>query len=354
MADNDQAQTPAPGGIPPKQVPFKPLAAPTPPVPAVGPGPGAPALARRPVLRRPGEAPVVVPPAPGAAAGPVATGIPITPGQAAKKQTSRIDLPPGDLRTKTAPIGDIKTAKVKPISPPTPGSDPLPDGPKPLSEAQVQATKSKTSRISLEAALGAVSEMPAAAAAPKTIRLKRPIDMHAGSTSTKLPGMTAHIGGAASTATAPIPTTPRPATGNLTARLPTTRLATQHIEDGVVGGGEGASFAHPKKTIKVKRPSAPATFKSPRAEHTGDTADLGASGETAELPELALPPGMQRIAPASGADKVHWVFLLTAAAAILVAVLLNLVLASQTFGPNAAVTGYSSPAGPDLPSPFGG
>lgn len=51
-------------------------------------------------------------------------------------------------------------APMQPTPPPTPGSHPLPDGPKPPSGAQVQASKSKTSRISLDSAIGVAPMTP--------------------------------------------------------------------------------------------------------------------------------------------------------------------------------------------------
>ena len=74
----------------------------------------------------------------------------------------------------TAPIAPVVPVQPQPQPPPTPGASPLPDGPKPLSPAQVQASKSKTSRISLDAAIGVA---PTEKAGPKTIRLKRPSDL---------------------------------------------------------------------------------------------------------------------------------------------------------------------------------
>jgi len=340
MADSDQTPDQTPGEIPPKQVPFK---APENATPApAAPGQPPPTVLRRPVLRRPGEAPPVIPPAGGA---PVARGIPISPVAAAKKQTSRIDLPAGELR----PAGnvEIKTVKVKPVPLPTPGGDPLPDGPKPLSEAQVHAAKSKTSRISLEAALGAVADVPAAGTPPKTIRLKRPADIPAGASRTGAvtSGMTAHIGGAASTATAPIPAMSSQPSANVTAHLPTSRVATQHID--AAEGSDTASMTR-RKTIKVKRPGSARVFKVQRAEGADEGA---AEGEEGELQSLAhTGPGMVASAP----DTAHWFFVTAAVLAIVATIGLAWILASQTFGPNAAVTGYAQAYGPDLPSPIPG
>ncbi len=342
MADNDNTTNQDGGEIPPKQVPFK---APegAPPAPRAPGQPPSPPLVRRPVLRRPGEAPPVIPAA-GAAA--VKQGIPVSPGEAAKKQTSRIDLPTGEMHA--AGGAEIKTVKVKPVALPTPGGDPLPDGPKPLSEAQVHAAKSKTSRISLEAALGAVADVPTASAPPKTIRLKRPANIPAGAARTGVmaSGMTAHIGGAASTATTPIPQLSGSPSANVTAHLPTSRVATQHIE--AVDGAEAASMTR-RKTIKVKRPSSARVFKVQRPEGGEEGGD--AEGEEAGLQSLAQTSGA---AAAYGPDTAHWSFVTAAVLAVIVTIGLAWILASQTFGPNAAVTGFTKAYGPDLPSPVPG
>jgi hypothetical protein len=342
MADNDQTPNQTSGEIPPKQVPFKVPESPAPAPAPETPGQPPPTVLRRPVLRRPGEAPPVIPPAGGAT---VARGIPISPGTAAKKQTSRIDLPAGEMR----PAGnvEIKTVKVKPVSMPTPGGDPLPDGPKPLSEAQVHAAKSKTSRISLEAALGAVADVPAAGTPPKTIRLKRPSDLPPGASRTgaMAPGMTAHIGGAASTATAPIPSLAGAPSANVTAHLPTSRVATQHIE--ATESAETASMTR-RKTIKVKRPGSARVFKVQRPEGAEGGA---AEGEEGELQTLAhTGAGVAAVGP----DTAHWFFVTAAVLAIVATIGLAWILASQTFGPNAAVTGFTKAYGPDLPSPIPG
>ena len=65
-----------------------------------------------------------------------------------------------------------RTVRLKPISvpppvaappsitAPIPGADPIPDGPRAPTQAQVQAAKSKTSRISLEQAITMDSQTP--------------------------------------------------------------------------------------------------------------------------------------------------------------------------------------------------
>lgn len=325
MADQEKPAPQTPGGIPPKQAPFgKPAEGRPPPA---APGQEPPTVVRRPILRRPGEAPVAVPPAAGVPAAPA--GIPISAAEAAKKQTSRLEVPGEEARPGAgAAATDIRTVKVKPVAPPQPGSSPLPDGPKPPSEAQVQAAKSKTSRISLEAALGAVSELPPAAA-PKTIRLKRPAEAQ--------PGM------------GPVPAAPPVIPGGATAQLPTARLPTQHL-----GGAEGvddtASITR-RKTIKIKRPGAATpSVQVPRKTRMEEEGLEPVEEE--ELQALTAPAGVRPAA--AGDEKVHPAVIAAAVAAVVVALGLAWILAAQTFGPNAAVTGYTRAWGPALPAPLPG
>ena len=117
-----------------------------------------------------------------------------------RKATSRLNVPSG-----MAPVAEVpKTIKIRPISGTPPATQPMPAadvGAAPL------PSKSKTSRIPLETAMGLGSGDPSA---PKTIRLKRPGDMS------------------------------------------TVRVT-------VPGGGSGdASTITQKRTIKVKRPTAAA------------------------------------------------------------------------------------------------
>lgn len=349
MSDQDTNPTPTTpaGGIPPKQVPFK--------APEASPAP----TVIRPVLRRPGDAPESAPKAdkgtahitmPGEAPEAVSTPSAASP-LLSKKATSRIAMPGISTGPSTGDLSDIRTVRVKPLTTPQPGSNPLPEGPKPPSPAQVQAAKSKTSRISLEAALGAVADAPAAGAAPKTIRLKRPTDMPTGRITAPIApispasaGTTAHIGGLASTATAPIPNVSPVVQVNQTARMPTSKLATQRLAEMISGDPKGQTQ---RKTIKVKRPSS--ALKVVRGGEEGATGEEG--GDEGLQTLLPLPAGMH---PIAGPDTAHWTFVLVASLTIILSFGLLWVLAAQTFGPNAAVTGFARPYGIDLPSPIPG
>ena len=335
MADQEETGlTPGEGAAPPRQTPFKPVAAPA------GAAPVTP-IVRRPTLRRPGETPVAVPvaqpviPAPEAVAAPQA-GVPITHAEAAKRKTTRVDIPLTANLTGTADeTPEFKTVKLRPTPPPQPGSAPLPEGPKPLSPSQVQAAKTKTSRISLDAALGANEPD---SGGPKTIRLKRPSELKTGSTGQiSIPMVAARKTGLIP----PVPVPPA-VQQSATARLPTQALPTV----AVATSDEEASPTR-RKTIKIKRPAAAAGIKINVAQTEGGTEE--APGE--EMQALSLPAGMRPIGEA--ADSTHPAFLVAAVASLLLTLGLIWILAAQTFGPNAALTGYAALQGPDIAPPPG-
>lgn len=233
----------------------------------------------------------------------------------AKKSTSRVPL---SAARATAPIPAAKTVRIKPMpakGAPVPGSHPLPPGPKPPSDAQVQAAKSKTSRISLEAAL--TGETPAAepeTGVPKTIRLKRPSE-------------------AATVKMKPAPGTPIP----IRAASAPQKGATAKIPD-AAGGDEGTPLTR-RKTIRVKRPGSRPTIATGGDKGT-------ATGEASDgMTDLGLPPMMMGVM-----DQVSPAFPIAAIAAMLAMIVLVWLLASQTFGPNASLTQLSY-GGPDLPMP---
>ena len=336
MADQEETEmTPGEGAAPPRQTPFKPAAAPA------GATPITP-IVRRPTLRRPGETAVAVPvaqpviPALEAVAVPQ-TGVPITHAEAAKRKTTRVDLPlTANLTGATDETPEFKTVKLRPTPPPQPGSAPLPEGPKPLSPSQVQAAKTKTSRISLEAALGAQEPD---SGAPKTIRLKRPSELKTGSTGQISIPMVA----ARKTGLIPPVAVPPSVQQSATARLPTQALPTASV----VNQEEEASPTR-RKTIKIKRPAAAAGIKINVAQTEGGAED--APGE--EMQSLSLPAGMRPIG-AGGDDATNPVFLVAAVASLVLTLGLIWILAAQTFGPNAALTGYTALKGPDITPPPG-
>ena len=201
----------------------------------------------------------------------------------AKKVTSRIPMP-----SSTAAIPAVadapKTIKIKPLTGPQSATQPVAA----LGESpQPQAAKSKTSRIPLEAAMGI--PQTGDGGAPKTIKLKRPGDMS------------------------------------------TVKVA-------VAGAGSGeadASAITQRKTIRVKRASAPVMTMS-----SGEgTAEGGATSAPAPV---AFQP-----APERGAGP----FVAVAVLCILMTLALLVVFSSQIFGPNASLTQVSIWPGIDLPLP---
>ena len=322
--------TPGEGAAPPKQMPFKPLA----PTPGDAKD-GKTVMIRRPMtLRRPGEA------APGAPAAPESTpaGVPVPPSEMSKHKTTRVELPEIPTISAAEPdSGEFKTVKLRPMAAPIPGSSPLPGGPKPPTASQIQAAKSKTSRISLEDALGTSEDMMASGA-PKTIRLKRPSELSLGATG-PIPVAMATNPAAVSPVTSP-------------QQSQTARLPTQTLSSGSLPAADDDNSPTRRKTIKIKRPSAATGIKVNVSQAEGREEGQAGEGTETDMQSLSLPAGMKPIA-AIGPDTVHWAFLAAAVAALIVTLGVVWILAAQTFGPNAALTGYTALKGPDIAPPPG-
>jgi hypothetical protein len=203
------------------------------------------------------------------------------------------------------PVGG-QTAAI-PITPPElrdlhkPGGNPLPPGPKPPSEAQVHAAKSKTSRISLDAAIGVAPEGPMSGGIPKTIRLKRPA---------KLAG------------TGKMPT---PATGPIEAQKSKTRTApigkTSRIPDEAIAKPDESATVTQKKTLKIKKKGG-----SPGAEDSG--ADLDGV-EMTPIADLGMMPVKQERPVFTAIAGVF------AIAAVIAGILLMICLGAHAVGPAA-------------------
>ena len=141
------------------------------------------------------------------------------------------------LRPVKVPGASAGASPLKPVAlkdSHTPGSNPLPPGPKPPSQAQVQAAKSKTSRISLDAAIGVAPDGPmSGGGSPKTIRLKRPA---------KLAG------------TGKMPTS---ATSPIGAKKVKSRTApigkTSRIPDEAMAAQDNSATVTQKKTLKIRK-----------------------------------------------------------------------------------------------------
>ena len=322
----DEQNTTNQDAMPPKQSPFKTVTAGGAPAAASGDAPKTIVL-RRPTLRRPGDAPAAVTPAapasapaaeppkaapiparPMPAAAPVAQGIAIPHGEAVKKMTSRISV-----SSATSPIPSA-TSLIAPV-----------DGAaKP--EATVQAAKKMTSRITLESALGTQPDL--ASPQPKTIRLKRPSEA---------------VAAPAAPAAPAVPPAPASVPEGMTP-----------IADAAPAAEADSAEDSPtrRKTIKVKRPGAPASGPKISLANNGAPSVDGVASASDNLQSLS---GFSAASNASAGkpDKVNPFFIVAACLAIVVGSVLVWVLTSQTYGSRGAAGDYAFPKGPVIPPPPG-
>jgi hypothetical protein len=201
---------------------------------------------------------------------------------------------------------------MQPVHPPTPGSNPLPDGPKPPSSAQVQAAKSKTSRISLDSAIGVAPNAPMGSdkTEPKTIRLKRPVDLAAPPPKVS---------------TAPI---------RQTSRIPDSVLPTAEA------AAADASSVTQKKTLKIKRPG---------AKEEGASAAPAAEGGEAFPEGVALTPLSPLDLPVKEESSVFTTLALVAAALAFVVIgALVWCLMAHAVGPDHGKNALACMGGPKL------
>lgn len=301
------------GSIPPKVSPLSPVTPAKPGAPrpitirvrppvapgAAAPKPAAPASA-------PAAAPAAAEPAAPAAAAPAPAAAPAaSPTPVVKPAT--IHLRPVTPAA-PAPEAAAPAAAAAPQSPPTPGANPLPPGPKPPSSAQVQAAKSKTSRISLDSAIGVAPVSDPVG--PKTIRLKRPADLAAAPTVVSKPVPKA--------ATAPIHQTAP--ISESAAEVPAAPTVTQ------------------KRTLKIRRPGAETPAPAEASTEGGDSTfenlapidslDLGEKHESKAFTVVAV---------------------IAASFAAIAMILLTLCLGADTFGPSAGRNDEATINGPELP-----
>ena len=237
----------------------------------------------RPVIHAPGTAakpvvPSIAKPAAATAtpaANPAPTATPAAPAAPASSSLEALKTVTQNLKSITAPIPQEAILHKTGII-----SDPG------LTEAQKQATKTKTARISLSDAMGAA---PVSNDAPmKTIRIKRPVDLGSSPTKRVLrPGAASATPSTASTQGASeTPTTiaPKPAT------VAATDTAAKSAEPGV-------SITQ-RKTLKISRPGVVRPtgnkfgIKKPApAAGAAKPAEGGAPDEVADIPDLPpVPP----------------------------------------------------------------
>ena len=243
------APTPAPAAAAPTPAPAAAAAPTPPPAPAAAPTPassaGVSTIKLKPVIRRPQIRKPIVGGAKPAAPAPAAAATPA----AAKKATQ-------NLKAVTGPIPMQATLRKTGI---------IAEGI--LTPAQQQAAKSKTSRISLESAIG-VAPTKEAPAPMKTIRLRRPTDLKPGGPKPLVPQKPEQPPADDAPAAAP------------EAAMPSEDALTQ------------------KKTLKlhrpgigIKRPTISAAPKSaPAASSGGDVADMPVADLPAANSFAALAP----------------------------------------------------------------
>lgn len=196
--------------------------------------------------------------------------------------------------------------------------------------ATIQAAKSKTSRISLDSAIGVTTSIPIAPsenAAPKTIRLKRPTDLATPGTATPFP--ISPIPTKSATAT----TVPPPAT-----RSPTTSIRqTSRIPDSVIPAESSAaapidtSTVTQKKTLKIRRPGAPDPMVAVTA--------VSAEGDDVSVDSVQMTPISEIEAYSAPVSKGYKAFtvvaIVFASMAAILMVVLNWCLAADAIAPLA-------------------
>ncbi|MFO7936440.1 MAG: hypothetical protein R6V06_02405 [Kiritimatiellia bacterium] len=233
-------------------------------------------------------------------------------GENGKTAASKPPITPVGKKTPVKPAGiNTSTKPVKDSH--KPGSNPLPPGPKPPSDAQVHAAKSKTSRISLDSAIGVAPEGPMSSGkssgAPKTIKLKRPAKL-AGTGKMPSPATSPISADDSKKGTAPI---------GKTSRIP-------HE----VVGGKGESETGAKKK--------PLSIKKKNVSGTGDDA----GGESADFEGLT-PVSDLNLTPVKEESAVLTTIAgIAALAAVIVGILLVICLASHAVGPNAGPNSLAS------------
>ncbi len=289
------------GGMPPKVEPFGAAAA---PAPAAGGASGVSTIKlkpqiRKPMIRKPTIGGTPKPAAPAPAPAPAAA----APSKKATQSLAAVSeqMPAQAVLRKT---GIIAEGIITP--------------------AQQQAAKSKTSRISLESAIG-VAPAKESAAPLKTIRLRRPTDLKHPAPSPLKP-----VG-------APPPVTPVAA--------PVAAPEAAPAPEAAAPAGEAESSTTQKKTLKIHRPSGLGVkrptlgIKKPGEAPAGDMPDM-APAEAGDVPELSPLSPMDFGVPAENksAGVPGWVSafsLLAGIAALLVIGALVYFLYQEGVGPAA-------------------
>lgn len=204
--------------------------------------------------------------------------------------------------------------------------------------ATIQAAKSKTSRISLDSAIGVPTSIPIASsdnAAPKTIRLKRPTDLATPGASSTSPIIPSNF----KSVTSPIIPPPAVRSASMTAPIKTAApnvRQTSRIPDSVIPTEAPAAPATAdsttvtqKKTLKIRRPGSPDAATATAAE--------AASGDSVDGIQMTPISDLEASgAPASGGSKGFTVTAIVfASLAAILMIALNWCLAADAVAPLA-------------------
>ena len=226
-----------------------------------------------------------------------------------------------------------------------------------LTPAQAQAAKTKTSRISLESAIGVAPTMKSAAPM-KTIKLRRPTDIPPAPGAVKVePPKPA----------APSPLKPAPASAPAAADAPTapTIAPVVNTEAPTVAEADKPKEASPtvtqKKTLKLQRPGfkrptvsglrrpgtagAPALASAPAEGGTGDVADMPTVADIPDIKPLpaSMTPAEDDSGTVSGAPAwLNTMTLIAGLAALVVIGLCTWTLFREAVGPAAGPNDLAS------------
>ena len=267
--------------LPTKPVIRKPGSAPAPSLlkpaaPAAAAPAPAPAPAAAPVVAKPVAAPVVAKPvAAPAVAKPIAAEVPAGALNALKAVTQNLKAVTQNLNGAAPATQQAVLHKTGIIADPA----------KEMTEAQKQAAKSKTARISLSEAVG-VAPVKNENAPMKTIRIKRPTDIQAGG-----PAKPA-VAPVAAPAVAPVAAPAAPAEKTEDASV--TQRKTLKITR------PSAGVVRPAGKFGIKKPAAPSAAPAAPAAAT-PAAALAPAADVADIPDIPDIPAVAPLSPVGAA-----------------------------------------------------
>ncbi len=260
----------------------------------------------------------------------------------------------GGTQTPLSPItpttaGDAATVRLRPVNLSPSTTAPIMAQMPAISTSQINATlqaaKSKTSRISLDSAMGVTTSIPIAQPAdknnPKTIRLKRPTDLESPVTAPTSPISSPHLSMTAAIITPPGIKLGAPTSPSKTSTIPSHK--TSRIPDSVIPADSpltpqpgaaptptaNSSTVTQKKTLKIRRAGAP----EPTSVSTGSTeAATGSSLEGVTL----TPISEIEVQGISKGYKIFTIFAISfASIAAILMIVLNWCLAADVIAPFA-------------------